>query len=146
MNKLGTGQIRSILSKDGVSVSLQLEIDGTAIGYITYDAMGLDDLIGQLGQLRSRMSERVVPTLDPSAIVPIEMDPVVQVFLSDKVDRVVLTTRYSGLGWQGNGLTEKVARRLGEILIFEGETLRRRIETAKRPTKGATGKARRSPA
>lgn len=107
-----------LLSDDLQSAGVQMAVDGKDVGYVIFDAIGLENVIGDMARCRSRMAEQVTPTLDPNSRIQHTTNPawLVPETHSGQADQVVLALRDPGLGWRAFVLSKKEALHLSAVL------------------------------
>lgn len=112
-------QLVPALSADRSSVTIELTMDGTALGHIIFDAPGLDQLIMSLSLHRAHLADEVSPELDPGSLLHLPVEaPAWKVpdTHSGPSGTACLALRHPGLGWLGFLLEHDQAFEISDAL------------------------------
>lgn len=111
--------LKSILSDDRKTVTLELWDEEKPYAHIIYEAPEVALLIEQLAGHRAQMADEVVRELDPGALVRGTVDPVwvTQPTPASHPGGASVILRHPGLGWLGFLFPPNEAKKLGDWLL-----------------------------
>ncbi|WP_434612127.1 hypothetical protein [Tabrizicola sp. M-4] len=103
------------LQPNAGAVTIQMNMDGEALGHIHLEAAELEGFIHTLAMLRSQMKEAVPPQLDAGSRLECYITDAWRV--PQDVNGIrTLALRHPGLGWLGFGMPPEMAKQIAEWL------------------------------
>ncbi len=110
--------------EDGLSVTLEMHINGEGLAHMILDAGGLERIIHMLAGVRAGMTEAVAAQLEPNAVLPVTEHPIwVAAKAQPKGNAVALAVRHPGFGWVSFLETSSEARALGNSVLALADEL-----------------------
>jgi hypothetical protein len=108
-------EFRAITSADRQSVTIELWMDGRALGHMVLDAATLEGHIRDLARHRAELADEVPEELEPRARIEGVQDPIWR--LGESADDLALALRHPGLGWLSFQFPRNEAAALGRELV-----------------------------